>query len=104
MTWISASTELPPHNAIVLATYRESGKRVFIIASHLERWKERSNMVDSNDEYLFELDEYFLKQGWYERVSNWGDFESIAVYGEITHWMPLPPAPQQELEELNRNV
>ena len=41
-------------------------------------------------------DEYYVPEGWFERIENWDDYTDIAV-GDyiITHWMPLPELPEQ---------
>jgi hypothetical protein len=45
-------------------------------------------------EYDEATDTFYIAQGWYERIDNWGDYSSVAVTeGEVTHWMPLPPVP-----------
>ena len=41
-------------------------------------------------EYSEEDDEYYLREGWYEVVKNWDDYNSVAVEDFVTHWMPLP--------------
>lgn len=41
-------------------------------------------------EYSEEDDEYYLCEGWYEVIKNWGDYNSVAVGDFVTHWMPLP--------------
>lgn len=51
---------------------------------------------DCNSEYDEEKDEYFLLEGFYEVVKNWDDFSSVAIEDSVTHWMPLPTAPEKE--------
>ena len=51
---------------------------------------------ECNCEYSEEDDEYYLCEGWYEVVKNWDDFNSVAVEGFVTHWMPLPNPPKGE--------
>lgn len=37
-----------------------------------------------------------LEAGWYESIDNWDDYCQVAIHaGEPTHWMPLPPPPEQ---------
>ena len=47
-------------------------------------------------EYSEEDDEYYLREGWYEVVKNWDDYNSVAVEDLVTHWMPLPEPPKGE--------
>lgn len=47
-------------------------------------------------EYSEEDDEYYLCEGWYEVIKNWGDYNSVAVEDFVTHWMPLPQPPKGE--------
>lgn len=64
MKWISASDQLPPHGQSVLATVKRYGKRRYIIALHLEQWKEENRYGDNDD-----------------------------IYGKVDYWMPIPPVP-----------
>ena len=41
-------------------------------------------------EYSEEDDEYYLREGWYEVIKNWDDYNSVTVGDFVTHWMPLP--------------
>lgn len=43
-------------------------------------------------EYSEEADEYYLLEGWYEVIKNWGDYSSIAIADFVVGWMPLPGA------------
>ena len=47
-------------------------------------------------EYSEEDDEYYLREGWYEVIKNWDDYNSVAVEDFVTHWMPLPQPPKGE--------
>ena len=51
---------------------------------------------DCNCEYSEEDDEYYLREGWYEVIKNWGDYNSVTVEDSVTHWMPLPQPPKGE--------
>lgn len=45
-------------------------------------------------EYDEAIDEYYVPEGWFERIENWDDYTDIAVGDYIvTHWMPLPEGP-----------
>ena len=41
-------------------------------------------------DYIDEEDEYFVKEGWYERICNWDDYGAVGIEDFVTHWMPLP--------------
>lgn len=96
--WIRVSEHLPDTGKKVIASFTNShGKRRTICAHYIARWTTPSdNFSDHelNHEYHEEKDEYFLCEGWYENIENWGDFSSVSVSeGDISHWMPLPPCP-----------
>ena len=48
-------------------------------------------------EYSEEDDDYFVNPGWYERIHNWDDCSAVGIADEVTHWMPLPEAPKEEV-------
>lgn len=48
-------------------------------------------------EYSEEDDDYFVNPGWYERIHNWDDYSAVGIADEVTHWMPLPEPPEEEV-------
>lgn len=93
--WTPAST-LPPSGKRVIATYINSiGNRRTIVAMWIAAKTREADSESDNFEYDDATDTCYVPQGWYECIYNWDDYSSVAVYeGEITHWMPLPPAPE----------
>ena len=62
--------------------------------------REKSNYgwdYECCSEYSEEDDDYFVNPGWYERIHNWDDFSAVGIADEVTHWMPLPEAPKEEV-------
>ena len=96
--WIKCSDRLPEHGVKVVAYYRNAmGKERRVMACYFERFKEESNMEECNDEYHEGTDTYYIKEGWYEMVDNWDDYDSFVIYqGIVTHWQPLPDPPKEE--------
>lgn len=95
MTWIDVNDRMPTHHTAVLAVYKNSyGKTRAVVGFYLERWREESTFDDEWYEYHEDRDMYFLKEGWYEQIDNWGDYSSVVISeGEVTHWMELPQSP-----------
>lgn len=48
-------------------------------------------------EYSEEDDDYFVNPGWYERIHNWDDYNAVGIADEVTHWMPLPEPPKEDV-------
>ena len=46
-------------------------------------------------EYSEERDDYYINEGWYERVHNWDDYGAVVIGDFVTHWMPLPQPPKE---------
>jgi hypothetical protein len=67
---------------------------------HAEKYKILAGNVDDDcvTEYNEEDDEYYLKEGWYEVIKNWDDYNSIVIYDTVTHWMPMPEPPKMKGE------
>lgn len=104
--WISVIDELPENNKKVIATYKnQMGKQRTIIASFIRKWTELAEDhfcddldLDDCGEYSEEKDNYFVPEGWYEQLDNWDTYASLPVdEGDVTHWMPLPEKPVDDL-------
>lgn len=97
--WIPVSERLPESERTVLAFYLNShGKGRRVRAEYIAaKTKSADDGWDSDEpaDYDEHADEYFWPAGWYEVMDNWDDLTHMVIHeGEVTHWMPLPPAPE----------
>lgn len=102
--WISVNDRMPASGEVCLlackVTYCYSGKTYRYVCDgfYIERWKEGAGndvIEDLAVEYNEETDEYYLCEGWYERINNWDDYSSVVISDTVTHWMPLPEPPKE---------
>ena len=88
---------VPPEPCMkVIATYVNSlGNRRTIMAKWIPGKTEEAHSLDDEfGEYDEATDTTYVPEGWYECINNLGDYTFVAVSeGVITHWMPLPEAP-----------
>ena len=99
VAWISVTDALPKSGATVLACYRNRLGKLRRIRAHwiaAKTAEANSEDWDQCSEYDEATDTYYVTEGWYECIDNWVDYSAVAVSeGEVTHWMPLPEAPQE---------
>lgn len=102
--WRDAKTDPPKSGEHVLVCCEvkrmdgSAGSRYvcdgFYAAKHTE------NASTCGDGYAFEYseadDEWYLLEGWYEVVKNWGDYNCVAVSDFVVGWMPLPEPQKRE--------
>lgn len=50
--------------------------------------------LEALGDYNEDKDSWEIPAGWYERIHNWDDYGSVAIYSTVTHWMPLPELPE----------
>ena len=50
--------------------------------------------LEALGDYNEDKDSWEIPAGWYERIHNWDDYGSVAIYSTVTHWMPLPEPPE----------
>lgn len=66
-----------------------SGRVIPIRARYIPKFHEEA-CQDCNDEYNEADDTYYVREGWYECISNWDEWASVAVVeGEIIRWVPI---------------
>ena len=93
--WIPVAV-LPAPCLKVIATYVNSlGNRRTIMAKWVPGKTEEAHSLDDEfGEYDEATDTTYAPEGWYEVIDNFDDCTFVAVSeGVITHWMPLPEAP-----------
>lgn len=92
--WISVKDRLPESGDHVLVNCRlGAGSYVcdaFYAAKKSVLCSRYDYECECDCEYDEEDDEFYLLEGWYEVIKNWGDYSSVVILDEITHWMPLP--------------
>ena len=88
---------VPPQPCMkVIAPYVNSlGNRRTIMAKWVPGKTEEAHSLDDEfGEYDEATDTTYAPEGWYEVIDNFDDCTFVAVSeGVITHWMPLPEAP-----------
>lgn len=97
--WMSVEDEKPESGKHVLlcCEIRPSGKR-YVCDGYYAKPK---SIIGGDDgecstEYDEETDEYYLLEGYYEVIKNWGDYSSIAIDDFVVAWKSLPEPPQGE--------
>ena len=93
--WISVSDDMP--KKVCLAYYKnELGNGRTVKAKYVNKFSEEANTDDDWIEYNEADDTYYYPAGWYEMIDNWDDFTFVTINHEVTHWQPLPAAPDKE--------
>lgn len=102
--WISVKDRLPENGVHVLLCcemHRYGGEiaRKYVCDGY---YAEANKIIaggfpdECDCEYSEEDDEYYLREGWYEVVKNWDDYNSVAIEDFVTHWMPLLQPAEEE--------
>lgn len=85
--------ELPTNTRpVLLAVQRKTGKPFVVRARYVPRFSEEQVGDDSDEigEYCDEDDTYYAKEGWYECISFWDEWSSVAINAVALAWSELP--------------
>lgn len=97
--WIPCNVALPKTEEEVSVTCEHLdiyGKphRYVCKAYHVDRYTVRADFDywdEGCDEYCEEDDQYYVLEGWYECIHNWGDYSSVRITEDkVVAWCPLP--------------
>lgn len=98
--WIPCGERLPEDVVIVTVETKTFKQKYVCEAVWIPRWSEKAE-YDSWEycsEYNEDDDEYYVLEGWYERVHNWDEYSYVGIEDDVIAWMPLPD-PYKEGEE-----
>lgn len=105
--WIPVTPETMPESgvAVLLCCERRyhDGRiyRYICDGEYIAKHTETASGIDDDlsVEYDEETDEYYLAEGFYERINNWDEYSSVVISDFVTHWMTMPQPPEVKLCE-----
>lgn len=101
--WISVEERLPESGVHVFVCCERTGymgyKTQYVCDGfYAGKYKVKVGWRDEDTaaEYSEEDDEFYLEEGWYEVIKNWGDYDSVVIDDRPTHWMFMHEPPKEE--------
>lgn len=90
--WIPVSERLPEDTVIVTVETKMFKQKYVCKAVWIPRWSKKAEYDNWEDcsEYNEDEDEYYVLEGWYERVHNWDEYSYVGIEDDVIAWMPLP--------------
>ncbi len=91
--WIPISTLPKSGEDVLLLCVAESGQYIcigYFAKANTIAVPNGDDLGDLGFVYSEEDDEFYLEEGFYEAIRNWGEYSSITINDSVTHWQPLP--------------
>ena len=92
--WIPVTERLPVKK--VIARYINcAGNERKVMACYVPRWTVESTGEEDYYEHHEESDIFYLREGWYEQLDNWGEYSACYIHeGVVTHFCEIPEGPE----------
>ena len=89
--WIPCSERLPEDTVIVTVETKTFKHRYVCEAVWIPRWSKKAEYDNWEDcsEYNEDEDEFYVLEGWYERVHNWDEYSFIGIEDKVIAWKPI---------------
>lgn len=98
--WIPVTERLPENDVHVLLSCKCGSGAYVCDGFHTEKYSTPTQFYEDIDaDYDEETDEYYFPEGWWEVIKNWDDYSCVAIEDTVTHWMPLPEPPKEEVKD-----
>lgn len=100
--WIPCSERLPEKETVLATVETKTFKYRYVCeAVWIPRWTWKASFDSWEDcsEYNEDEDEYYVLEGWYERVHNWDEYSYIGIEDNVIAWQPLPEPYREEGDE-----
>ena len=90
--WIPCSEKMPSETVIATVETKAFKHRYVCEAVWIPRWTWKASFDEWEDcsEYNEDDDEYYVLEGWYERVHNWDEYAYVAIDDDVIAWMSMP--------------
>lgn len=98
--WTPVSERLPEDTVIVTVETKTFKHKYVCEAIWIPRWTWKAEFDNWEDcsEYNEDEDEFYVLEGWYERVHNWDEYSFVGIEDRVIAWMPLPEPARLESE------
>lgn len=96
--WIPVSERLPEETVLVTVETKTFRHRYICEAVWIPRWTWKASFDNWEDcsEYNEDEDEFYVIEGWYERVHNWDEYSYVGIEDNVIAWQPLPEPFREE--------
>lgn len=90
--WIPCSERLPESTVLATVETKMFKHKYICEAVWIPRWSKIADFDSWEDcsEYNEDEDEYYVLEGWYERIHNWDEYSFVGIEDKVIAWKPLP--------------